>query len=157
MYNVGSDASPYIHIAGLLPWDKILGSTVVTPGICMDKDVWGIRKLFIGEICDALDISDDMIQSTVNLKLHLSSEVIPAGLWKVDDVMFLGIDDNLENIKSNTSKRICFDTMAPPPIGLHQKSLLKSITTINNEQGAVKSDDAEVNTEIWLTHFFRRG
>ena len=64
--NLGSISAPIFHIGGLLPC-KSLGSCIdITPGIGLSATTWGIRRLSLKEIMDALDLTNDLMPASFN-------------------------------------------------------------------------------------------
>ena len=156
--NVGSEKFPIFHIKGLLPCQDILHCRIISPAIGLKKNMWGIRRLTTGELMDALDISQDFIQTLTDIKQACGSNIIPAGVWFAAVCMFLPIETSIEEITPTLkSKRVRISTDDPPALGIHENDILSKLTILQEDQGAVKSDDAEINTVLWLDHLVDGG
>ena len=159
--NVGSNKHPVIHIGGLLPCTNVFHCTILAPSIGLSKQMWGLRKLSLGEVYDALDLSQDLCDKVKNVRDLLGSSVIPVGLWSVAANMFLPITDRvvstLPHDNTRAKKRMRITSYAPVPLGTHEKSIFTDILSNQEEQSAVKADDAEVNLNIWLQHYLDGG
>jgi len=157
--NVGSDKSHIYHIGGLLPICNLLNCSIIAPAIGCSKDVWGIRKLTKREILDSLDVSDTMTSQLMDRTILFQTKTIPAGLWIVAISAFVrfigGQHDSLEESVSQKQK-LCSNSSLVD-LGHHHSDLLNSLSEGKIDQGAVKSDDANVDYSMWLDYFLDGG
>ena len=131
---------------------------IITPGIGMPQGTWGIRKLIDMEVVDALDMCSDLIPSTVDVKQLFKSDVIPAKSWAIIGSMIVGTDEVIHfEHPMPADKRLKISTLKPPALGVTQNLLLNKLRVQKNNQLAVKADDAEINTVMWLEHFVDEG
>ena len=54
-------------------------------------------------------------------------------------------------------KRLALSEVDPPALGIDQTDIFSSLRSVKADQIAVKSDDATVNTDVWLYYFLNGG
>ena len=157
--NVGTDSFPIYHIGGLLPCQSLARIQVITPSLGLSNGTWGIRKLSANEICDAVDISSNILPTSVPVFSLLNDNVvIPARLWMVCGCMTVDVDLTRKNSTTLMApKRLKLSSLHPPSLGLDQQHLFVQLSKHKEQQGAVKSDDANVDVSIWQNHFLDEG
>ena len=124
----------------------------------MPHDTWEIRKLIDIEVVDALDICSDLIPATLYIKQLFKTNIIPAKSWVVIGSIIFGTDESIHFERSTpVEKRLKISILKPPCLGVTQHILLNKLRIQKDNQVAVKADDAEINTGMWLEHFFDEG
>ena len=156
--NIGSNTKPVYHIHGLLPIDEVLQCVIVTPGIGLGINTWGIRRVTQGEVLCALDMSHDLIPTGFSLSMLRDTTLIPARIWEVAGCVAMNTATSGALDRSrHPPKRLRVDLFHPAPLGVAHDELFSNLQLQSIAQSAVKSDDAMVNTKIWLQHFLDEG
>ncbi len=157
--NVGSPHSPLYHINGLLPLNDLVTCNIITPSIGMSASTWGIRGLTRNEIVEALDMSCDLVPGRLPTSSFCHDRVIPATLWYVGGCLGCGVTPSTVYPTQGHSspKRLKLHPFKPAPLGASHESLFSHLQLVKIAQSAVKSDDAVVNTRLWLQHFIDEG
>ena len=136
-----------------MPWNLLGHCEVVTPSIGMDKHSWGMRRLTKEDVLTGLDMTLPLPLDAPDIKL---GKIIPGISWYVAAMMWS--DATMDyGITESAPKRLKLNVFTPMAIGHRQQDLLNQISSQQQNQAAVKSNDTEVNVEIWLQHLLDGG
>ena len=131
--NIGTDKYPIYHIGGLLPCTILPHITIATTGIGLPKETWGIRKLSPIEICDAADISHNLLPSHIPILSFFNDKLIPVRLWMVAGCMTVKINfTQMDSTLTIDPKQLKCDHFQPPSLGICQSQLIIQTSPAKN-------------------------